>query len=82
MKISIELPIEKYDENQVYNSYLPPFSCTCLNRFSIKSIQGMVAQPTAPEWVGVFKNKLEYKFTIFENSTKMKNNATSLMVNL
>ena len=36
-----------------------PFHAHVLNGFSIMSIQGMVAQPTALEWVGVFKNKFE-----------------------
>ena len=34
-------------------------SCTYLNRFSIKSIQGMVAQPAALRRGRVFKNKFE-----------------------
>ena len=36
-----------------------PFHAHVLNRFSIMSIQGMVTQPTALKWVGVFKNKFE-----------------------
>ena len=37
-------------------------SCTCLNRFSIKSIQGMVTHPTTLWRVGVYKIKFENKY--------------------
>ena len=40
-----------------------PFHAHVLNRFSIMNIQGMVAQPTALKWVGVFKNKVENNIT-------------------
>ena len=40
-----------------------PFHVHVLNRFSIMSIQGMVAQLAALQRVGVFKNKFENNIT-------------------
>ena len=45
-KISIGIPIEKHDEDQVYNSYLPPIHAHVYKDFQL-GIQGMVAHPTA-----------------------------------